>query len=217
MSAIEELAAFASALGVPLAPENLQRAQDYVERVWTYNERTNLTAETEKDGLYLRHLADGFPAAALLKRFLPAAAAAGAAPGMRIGDLGSGGGFIGFGLKLAWPEAEVTLIEAVQRKYDFLNAAAFRSGLKGLRVLKARAGRDNAGVYDAVVERAQAPLPQALETAAPLLGLGGLFVAYQSAPPETLGRAGLRHVESMTYTLPREAKPRYLAAYRKED
>jgi len=216
MSALDELSAFARSLGVPLSPENLQKGRDYIERLWAHNERTNLTAETEIDGLYLRHLADGFPAAAFLKKL---------GAGRRIGDLGSGGGFIGFGLKLAWPEAEVTLIEAVQRKYDFLNAAAFKSGLRGLRVLKARAGKDDAGRYDAVVERAQAPLLTALSTAAPILEPGGVFVAYQSAPPEIAGReaataldrARLRFLDIMPYTLPRESRERYLAAYRKED
>lgn len=208
MSALEELAAFAASLGVPLSPESVQRGKDYVERLWAHNERTNLTAETELDGLYLRHLADGFPAAAFLKKL---------DGGPRIADLGSGGGFIGFGLKLAWPQAEVTLIEAVQRKYDFLNAAAFKSGLKGLRVLKARAGKDNAGKYDAVVERAQAPLLTALDTAAGLVRPHGIFVAYQSAPPQLTQRAGLRFLDTMAYTLPRESRERYLAAYRKED
>lgn len=208
MSAVDELSAFAASLGVPLSPEALQKAQDYVERIWAFNQTTNVTAETEKDGFYLRHLADGFPAAAFLKKL-------GAGP--RVGDLGSGGGFIGFGLKLAWPEAEVTLIEAVQRKYDFLNAAAFKSGLKGLRVRKARAGKDDAGTYDAVVERAQARLPDALDAAGPLVERGGLFIAYQSDKPALRERAGLRFLDIMPYTLPRESKDRYLAAYRKED
>lgn len=211
MSAVDELAAFAASLGVALSPESLQKAQDYIEAIWAFNQTTNVTAETDKDAFYLRHLADGFPAAAFLRRLTPAAA------GTRVGDLGSGGGFIGFGLKLAWPEAEVTLIEAVRRKFDFLNAAAFKSGLKGLRVRKARAGKDAAGTYDAVVERAQAPLPEALDTAAALLEAGGLFIAYQSERPELRERAGLRFLDIMPYTLPRESRDRYLAAYRKED
>jgi 16S rRNA (guanine527-N7)-methyltransferase len=209
MSAVEELGGFAASLGVPLSAQALQKAQDYIELVWAFNQKTNVTAETDKDAFYLRHLADGFPAAAFLRKLTPAAA--------RIADLGSGGGFIGFGLKLAWPEAEVTLIEAVQRKYDFLNEAAFKSGLKGLRVRKARAGKDDAGRYDAVVERAQAQLPDALDTAAPLVERGGLFIAYQSEPPALRERAGLRFLDIMPYTLPRESKVRHLAAYRKED
>ena len=57
------------------------------------------------------------------------------APAPKILDLGAGAGFIGIALKLVWPEAEVTLMESVERKYRFLNAAATRTGLKGLRVL----------------------------------------------------------------------------------
>jgi 16S rRNA (guanine527-N7)-methyltransferase len=179
-----------------------------------------LTAETDPDALYLRHLADGFPAAGYLRRKLPLS------PRCRVADLGSGGGFIGFGLKLAWPEAEVTLIESLQRKFDFLNVAAVRSGLKGLRVVKARAGKQPAaGGFDAVVERALAPLPEAVAAASPLLKRGGLFIAYQSEPPapaepalaKALVRASLSFVDMMPYRLPREEKDRCLAAFRKED
>ena len=220
MSALDELALNAAGHGVPLSPEHLEKAKAYIELLWDRNAKVNLTAETDVDELYLRHLADGFPAAALLKMLLPGAAAP------RVADLGSGGGFIGFALKLAWPEAEVTLIEAVQRKYDFLNLAAFRSGLKGLRVIKARAGKPLpvAQAFDAVVERALAPLPSAVETAASLLKPGGVFVAYQSDRPDPLSpelaqalvRARMGFLDIMPYRLPREDRERCLAAFRKE-
>ena len=208
---MKELGRFAEEQGVPLTAEAMKKAEAYIELLKQYNAKTNLTAEKDEDALYLRHLADGFPSAAYLKKHL------GAAP--RVADLGSGGGFVGFGFKLAWPEAEVTLIEALQRKYDFLNMAAARSGLKGLRVLKARAGQDAVmGGYDAVVERALAPLDEAVALAVPLLKPGGLFVAYQSDEPDVKSvRAGARFVDMITYRLPREERSRRLAVFRREE
>lgn len=210
MSPLEALAEAARSHKVPLSVEALQKAEAYIELV--KSSKANVTADLDDESLYLRHLADGFPAAAYLKRLLGAEAP-------RIADLGSGGGFIGFAIKLAWPEAEVTLVESLQRKYDFLNLAAVKSGLKGLRVIKARAGMENVPrVFDAVVERALAPLPEALGMAAPLVKAGGLFVAYQSDPPDPASsKAGLKFVDSMTYRLPREDRDRHLAAYRRED
>lgn len=220
MNALNALAETARNFGIPLSPLSLQLAEGYITLLAQRNAVTNLTAETAPEALYLRHLADGFPAAAFLKKRL-------SMPAPRLADLGSGGGFIGFGVKLAWPEAEVTLIESLQRKYDFLNVAAARSGLKGLRVIKARAGMGNvpAAAFDAVVERALAPLPEAVALAVPLLKPGGLFVAYQSEPPDlqapalaaALRRAGASFVDMMPYRLPREDKDRTLAAFRRGD
>jgi 16S rRNA (guanine527-N7)-methyltransferase len=219
VSADEEAAELARALGVPLTADLLAKGQAYLDLLKSYNEKTNLTAETDCDSLWLRHLADGFPAAAFLKKLL-------GAPTARIADFGAGGGFIGFGLKLAWPEAEVTLIETLQRKYDFLNLAAVRSGMKGLRVVKARVGAASAAkTYDAVVERAQAQLPAAVTAAASLLGHGGIFVAYQSEAPNldderlrrALDRSGMRFLDIMPYRLPREDKERRLAAFKMGD
>lgn len=220
MNHLEALQEAARNHGVPLSSEHLAKAEAYINLLVAHNAKTNLTAETDLEALYLRHLADAFPAAAYLRK-LPLGAAA-----PRLADLGSGGGFIGIGLKLAWPEAEVTLIEAVLRKYDFLNLAAFRTGLRGLRVVKARAGKPLpvAAAFDAVVERALAPLPSAVETAASLLKPGGVFVAYQSQPPDqsqpdlaqALVRARMTFLDIMPYRLPREDRDRFLAAFRKE-
>ena len=129
-------------------------------------------------------------------------------------------------IKLVWPESEVTLIEALQRKFDFLNVAALRSGLKGLRVVKARAGAAAMpGGFDAVVERALAPLPEAARVAVPLLKPGGTFLAYQSEIPDlsspslekALARTHARFVDLVTYRLPREDRDRRLVAFRPVD
>lgn len=218
MNYSEEFAHAARNYGIPLDPSTLQKADAFVALMLERNPKVNLTADADPESLYLRHLADALPAAAYLKSKL--------GPAPRIADLGSGGGFIGFALKLGFPQAEVTMIESLQRKYDFLNVAALRSGLKGLRVVKARAGYDGVrGDFDALVERALAPLPQAIAWAIPLVKKGGLFVAFQSEPPDpaepevakALSKAGARFVESVTYRLPREDKDRALAVFARED
>ncbi|UPT72538.1 MAG: class I SAM-dependent methyltransferase [Elusimicrobiota bacterium] len=126
---LDELAAAARAWGVeaPIAP-----IADYLRFVQAENERVNITADPAWDDLVLKHASDGLFAVSVLRPLLP--------PAPKILDLGSGAGFIGVVMKLAWPEAEVTLMESVERKYRFLSAAAARTRAKGLRVLYARAG-----------------------------------------------------------------------------
>jgi len=165
-------------------------------------------------------MADGLAAAAALRSELTG-------PSPRVLDLGSGGGAIGMAVKLAWPQAHVTLMESSERKYRFLNSMAARSGLAGLTVALRRAGQGAppAGQrdFDAVAARAVAPLPQAADLALPLARPQGLFLAFQSAAPDPqepeLGRALARHaarlVKSLPYRRPGEDRDRYLGLFRK--
>jgi len=216
---LEALAEAARAWGAPLDEQALERVKQYLKDVAAKNATTNLTADDSWDDLVLKHAADGVFAASVLRR-----AFAGKTP--RVADLGSGGGFIGICLKIAWPEAEVTMIEAVERKYRFLNSAATALGMKGLRPLLRREGagappNSYAGGFDAVVERALAPLPEAIGLAFPLLGPEGIFAAFQSDEPRpsepelarALAAAGARVLESHVYRRPGEARERRLVIF----
>ena len=217
------LADAARAWGVPLDDAALARVKTYLEDVKAKNATTNLTADDAWDDLVLKHAADGVFAASVLKRVL---AARGAPEKPRILDLGAGGGFIGICLKISWPAPEVTLMEAVERKYKFLNSAATNLRLQGLRPLYRRAGAGTptssyATGFDCVVERALAPLPVAVGLAFPLLGPRGIFAAFQSDEPDlnepelarALAAAGARVLESVPYRRPLEERDRRLVIF----
>lgn len=222
-AALSRLASAAAGWGIAMDTGALARLDAYLREVRTRNRTVNLTADDSWDDLVLKHAADGVFAAAALRAEL---AARGVAAQPRVLDLGSGGGFIGLALKIAWPEAQVTLMEAVERKFRFISAAAARVGLPGLRALRRRAG-DGAPLssyerdFDAVVERALAPLPEAARLAAPLLGPTGLFAAFQSEPPDAaepalalaLTDAGLRAAGVRVYRRPSEDRERCLAVF----
>jgi 16S rRNA (guanine527-N7)-methyltransferase len=214
-AALSRLASAAEGWGVPLDAAQLEQIAGYLRSVAEKNKTTNLTAEDGWEDLVLKHAADGVFAASALRPLL--------SNHPRVCDLGSGGGFIGVCLKLAWPQAQVTLVESVERKFKFLNAEAARLGVKGLRVLQRRAGdgrpyNSYESGFDAVVERALAPLEEAQELAKPLLKKGGLFAAFQSVPATpALAGSGLRLLHSLAYRRPGEDKERHLAVYRAED
>jgi 16S rRNA (guanine527-N7)-methyltransferase len=98
-----------------------------------------------------------------------------------VADLGSGGGFPGLPLAVALPRAEMTLVESVAKKCDFLRRAASAAGLGNVTVVQDRAESWTAGLrtHDLVVARALAALPVLVEYAAPLLAPGGALVAWK--------------------------------------
>ncbi len=98
-------------------------------------------------------------------------------------DIGSGAGLPGLVLAAALPQAQVDLLESVQRKCGFIEEAVSRLDLANARVVCARAEEWGAGAgagsYQVATARAVAPLATLLEYAAPLLALGGVLVAWK--------------------------------------
>jgi 16S rRNA (guanine527-N7)-methyltransferase len=109
---------------------------------------------------------------------VPELAAAG-----RIADVGSGSGFPGLAIAAALPEAEVDLVESVERKCAFMRHAAEESGITNARVICERAETWAAGdgheAYPAVTARAVGRLATLAELASPLLSEGGVLVAWK--------------------------------------
>lgn len=102
-----------------------------------------------------------------------------------IADLGAGAGFPGVVLAVALPQAQVSLIESVERKCTFMREALERAGITNARVVNARSeehgARDAPGheAYDVVTARAVARLATLAELASPLLRQGGSLVAWK--------------------------------------
>jgi 16S rRNA (guanine527-N7)-methyltransferase len=219
-SKARDLKSFARAAlewGLPIAPELLERLGEYAAFVAAY-ERANLTAERSPGAVLLKHVADGAAGAACLKREFISFSAP------EVLDLGAGAGFLGIALKILWPEARVTLLEPLKRRFDFLNLAILRLGLAGTRLVQKPArpkAEPSTVVYDAVLAKAVLPLPELLPLAIPLLRRGGLFAAFQSAPPDsaapllrrTLEKSSARLVKSWSYRRPLEEKERAVALF----
>jgi 16S rRNA (guanine527-N7)-methyltransferase len=140
----------------------------------------------------------------------------------RIADIGSGGGFPGLVLALARPEAQVTLVDSVGKKTDFLRRAADALEMDNVDVVTARAEEWPAGL-GVVTARALASLAVLAEYAAPLLKEGGSLVAWKGhldpseraggmAAAEILGLEGLDPVRVEPF---RGADARHLYVYLK--
>jgi 16S rRNA (guanine527-N7)-methyltransferase len=108
---------------------------------------------------------------------------------VRLLDLGSGGGLPGLVIAAAWPEAALVLLDANERRTDFLHRAVRGCGLEAqVTVVHQRAevcGRDPAyrGTFNGVVVRSFGPPAVVAECSAPFLKTGGWLIV--SEPPGT--------------------------------
>lgn len=113
-------------------------------------------------------------------------------------DLGSGGGFPGLVLARLLPECAVTLVESERRKAEWLSRVSADS--PNVRVVHDRsehlAGRTREG-FPVVTARAVGPLPVVLELAAPLLAVGGVFVAWRGTERVDETQAGAAAAEQL--------------------
>lgn len=182
----------ARTFGVELGPEQLSAFDTYYHELTAWNARVNLTAIDGKDEVTVKHFADSLSVAMAFQANRP----------LHLIDIGSGAGFPGLPLKIAFPTARVTLLEATGKKVEFLRHLIATLGLNDVTALHARAeelGQDvgHRDKYDVAVARAVADLSTLVEYALPFVRLGGLFVAQKGVQVEE----EIRRAETATRTL----------------
>lgn len=125
--------------------------------------------------------------------------------GSRVCDVGSGAGLPGIPLALARPDLQVTLLEPLQRRAEFLRQAVDTLGLGSrVNVVRGRA-EEHRDRYQVVTARAVAPLPRLMGWCLPLLDAGGTLLALkgESAEREVLEvRALLRRQRLIADVIP---------------
>jgi len=114
-----------------------------------WNERINVISRKDIEHLYLHHVLHSLAIAKFI-RFKP---------GTRILDAGTGGGFPGIPLAIAFPEAEFTLADSIGKKITVVNAIAAGIGLKNVSTFNGRV-ENIPGKFDFVVSRAVTTLPE---------------------------------------------------------
>ena len=171
---LELLRAGAEELGVSLSEEALKGFSIYYGELLRWGRRMNLTAIRKEREVVIKHFLDSLTIPPILPK------------GGRVADLGSGAGLPGIPIKLALPEADITLIERSKRKSLFLRHLARTLGLKeGLEIITADAREIKGVQFAVVVSRAVASLKQLCKLAGPLLAPGGLIIAMRG-PAEVL-------------------------------
>ncbi len=161
-----------SLLKLNLSLAQLQKFSQLSELLLDWNRGMNLTAIKDPTDIAIKHYLDSLTLMKAIPRF----------EGLRLMDVGTGAGFPGLALAIAWPNLHVTLLDATRKKLRFIDRASQALGLENIRSLHARAedaGRhpDHRGMYDIVTARAVAKMPVLMEYTLPLAKSGGLVIA----------------------------------------
>ncbi len=179
-AAMPLLQQWAGRLGAPLTDHQLDAFRLYRDELLAWNAtRANLTAITDPAEVESR----------LFLESLWCAAALPSTSGTRLIDIGSGGGFPGLPLAVAFPEMDVTLLEATRKKVDFLEHVIARLELPNAHAIHGRAediahDPNHREAYDAATARALAPLPALVELCLPFVKVNGALIAPKGADAE---------------------------------
>ena len=173
---MELLTAGAAALGICLTAEQKQQFRRYYEEMVDWNTRMNLTSVTDCRDVQTRHFVDSLAASLAIPRNVLDSG--------RFADVGSGAGFPGMPLKIAFPSLEATLIESTGKKARYL--LHLRDAL-GLRDVEIRTGRAEALAHDPglrerfdfVLSRAVARLAVLAELTLPFCRVGGTAILHK--------------------------------------
>lgn len=176
---MEQLKKKSEMLDISLSEEQLQQFLSYYEMLIEKNKVMNLTAITEKEEVIDKHFIDSISFNKAMD----------VTKSLKILDLGTGAGFPGIPLKIAYPNLELTLLDSLNKRIKFLDEAIEALSLEGIVTIHGRA-EDYAKQasyreqFDICVSRAVANLATLSEYCLPYVKEGGCFISYKSGSVE---------------------------------
>ena len=162
---------------IQLLEEDKESLYKYMELLLEWNEKINLTAITEENEIILKHFIDS----AIINKYIDNA--------KKLVDVGTGAGFPGMVLKIINKDLSIVLLDALNKRINFLNEVVKELDLKNIEAIHGRAeefGRneEHRERYDIVTSRAVANMNVLLEYMMPLVKVGGKCICMKSKNAE---------------------------------
>ncbi|MER1987765.1 MAG: 16S rRNA (guanine(527)-N(7))-methyltransferase RsmG [Solibacillus sp.] len=204
--------------GIELSDTQIQQFRKYFELLVEWNEKMNLTAITDLEGVYLKHFYDSISASFYFD-FTKVES---------VCDVGAGAGFPSIPVKICFPHLHVTIVDSLNKRITFLNHLSEQLGLDHVSFVHSRAEEfgQNAAYrekFDVVTARAVARLSVLSELCIPLAKEGGYFVALKAAAgaeemkdaAKAIATLGGKLKEEFAFLLPVEESERALYIFNK--
>ena len=156
-------------LNIFITQEQIDKLNRYYELLIEYNKVMNLTGITDLEQVYLKHFYDSLTIIKVinLKNY------------ETLCDIGTGAGFPGLVLKIVFPHLKITLLDALEKRINFLNIVIEKLALENIEAIHARAEEyalNNRNTYDITTSRAVAHTSILLEYAIPMTKVNGYFI-----------------------------------------
>ena len=203
-------------LGIEVTKEKLEKLDKYYDLLIEWNEKINLTAITKKEDVYLKHFYDS----------LTLSKAYDFNRNIKICDVGSGAGFPGIVLKIFFENIDITLVDALSKRINFLNLVIDELNLKKIHTYHARAeefAHNHIEEFDLVTSRAVARLNMLNELCIPLVKVGGYFIPMKANIEDEIlnAKSSIKILNStvkkiIEFTLPKENSIRNLIVIKKD-
>lgn len=203
-------------INIELTDEAFLNFEEYYKFLVEYNEHVNLTAITDYDGVYYKHFYDSLTLSLALDVTKP----------INLVDVGAGAGFPSIPNAIVFNNLNVTIIDALNKRINFLNELIAKLKLNNAKALHARA-EEYAAFHreeaDVVTARAVARLNILAELCIPLVKVGGLFVAMKSVESEqefleakgAIKTLGAEHLKTISVELPNQMGHREILVFKK--
>ncbi len=203
-----------SKLGIVLTRTQENQLEMYYNLLIEWNNKMNLTGITERNSVYLKHFYDCIT---LIK-------AIDLTKNLKIVDVGTGAGFPGLVLKIVFPNLDVVLVDALNKRINFLNHVIESLKLENIEAIHDRIenyAKNNLEVFDLVTCRAVAKLNIISELCLPLAKINGYFIPMKATIEDEISDTKYLEVlkskvESViTFNLPIENSVRNLIVIKK--
>ena len=204
---------------LPLSDQQKHQFERYFELLVEWNEKINLTAITDKEEVYLKHFYDSI--APILQGLISNET-------IKLLDIGAGAGFPSFPMKILYPQLDVTIIDSLNKRINFLQLLAQELNLDGVYFYHGRAedfaqDKNFRAQFDIVTARAVARMQVLSELTIPYLKVGGKLLALKAsnAPEELLEAKNALNLlfskveDNLSYALP-NGDPRYITVVEKK-
>ena len=205
--------------GIELTDRQKDQFERYFELLVEWNEKINLTAITEKNEVYLKHFYDSI--APVLQGLIDNQE-------LKLLDIGAGAGFPSLPMKIIYPQLDVTIIDSLNKRINFLKLLAEELKLDKVHFYHGRAedlAQDKAfrAQFDLVTARAVARMQVLSELTIPYLKVGGKLLALKASnaheeleeAKNALNLLFSKVQDNLSYALP-NGDPRFITVVEKK-
>lgn len=161
-------------LGINLSEIQLKQFYNYMNLLIEWNKKINLTAITEPDEIILKHFVDSLT----ISKYI--------SDGTKVVDVGTGAGFPGIPLKIVRQDVDITLLDSLQKRINFLDEVINELNLEKITTIHSRVedfgkNKKYREEFDIATSRAVANLSTLSEYLLPLVKVGGKVISMKGS------------------------------------